>query len=44
MNAAAAHLIKKGEEITIMGFELVSESIASTIILVDEHNRFTRYL
>lgn len=44
MNGAAAHLIRIGEEIIIMGFELVEKPIPATIILVDETNRFVRYL
>jgi aspartate 1-decarboxylase len=42
MNGAAAHLIKEGEEIIIMGFELTNEPIKPSIVLVDEHNRFLR--
>ena len=44
MNGAAAHLIKAGEQIIIMGFELTETSITPKIILVDAHNRFVRYL
>lgn len=44
MNGAAAHLIKAGEEIIIMGFELAGEPIKPTIILVDAQNRFVRFL
>lgn len=44
MNGAAAHLIKAGEQIIIMGFELTTEPISPKIILVDAHNRFLRYL
>lgn len=44
MNGAAAHLIKAGEEIIIMGFELASEPVQATSILVDRNNRFVRYL
>ncbi len=44
MNGAAAHLIKKGEEIIIMGFELTDESVEPKSILVDVNNRFVRYL
>ena len=44
MNGAAAHLIKKGEEIIIMGFELSDKSIKPKIILVDENNKFVKYL
>ncbi|HSA99174.1 MAG TPA: aspartate 1-decarboxylase [Anaerolineae bacterium] len=44
MNGAAAHLIKAGEQIIIMGFELTDEPISPKIILVDADNRFLRYL
>lgn len=44
MNGAAARLIKRGEEIIVMGFELTDEPLEPTSILVDEHNRFVRYL
>jgi len=44
MNGAAAHLIKAGEEVIIMGFELSDAPIAPQIILVDAQNRFDRYL
>ncbi len=44
MNGAAALRIKAGEQIIIMGFELVDEPITPKIILVDAHNRFLRYL
>ena len=44
MNGAAAHLVEKGEEIIIMGFELSDEPVVAKNILVDENNRFVRYL
>ena len=44
MNGAAAHLISAGDEIIIMGFELSAETIEPTMILVDELNRFVKYL
>ena len=44
MNGAAAHLIKKGDEIIIMGFELTEKSIDSKQIVVGKHNEFLRYL
>lgn len=44
MNGAAAHLIRQGEQIIIMGFELVQAPIEPKAILVDAQNRFTRYL
>lgn len=44
MNGAAAHLIKKGEEVIIMGFELTDKPVAPRIVCVDKSNKFTRYL
>jgi aspartate 1-decarboxylase len=44
MNGAAAHLIKKGEEIIIIGFEYSDKPIEPKCILVDEQNQFVRYL
>lgn len=44
MNGAAAHLISAGDEIIIMGFELSEEPLDPTMILVDELNRFVKYL
>jgi aspartate 1-decarboxylase len=44
MNGAAAHLIKKGEEIIVMGFELSDKPIKPKVILVDKRNRFVKYL
>lgn len=44
MNGAAAHLIKKGDEITIMGFELSDKPIKAKKILVDKDNKFLKNL
>ena len=44
MNGAAAHLIKPGDEIIIMGFELSDKPVKPKNILVDEKNRFVRFL
>jgi aspartate 1-decarboxylase len=44
MNGAAAHLIGKGEEIIIMGFERTDEPVTPKMILVDEDNKFLRWL
>jgi aspartate 1-decarboxylase len=43
MNGAAAHLIKKGEEIIIMGFEITDTPIQPLNILV-KRNVFVQYL
>lgn len=42
MNGAAAHLIQKGEEIIIMGFELADSPVEPKLVLVDHENRFVR--
>jgi aspartate 1-decarboxylase len=44
MNGAAAHLIKVGEEIIIMGFELSDQPISAKTVLVDPQNIFVKYL
>ncbi len=44
MNGAAARKIKKGHKVIIVGFELSDKKIEPKIVLVDEKNRFTRYL
>ena len=44
MNGASAHLIKKGDEIIILGFELTDKPIKSNNILVDKNNHFVRFL
>lgn len=44
MNGAAAHIIKAGEEIIIMGFELTDKTIKPKIILVNEKNQFIKNL
>jgi aspartate 1-decarboxylase len=44
MNGAAALSINAGEEIIVMGFELTSEPLRPTIILVDKNNKFEKYL
>lgn len=44
MNGAAAHLISAGEEIIIISFAHSDHPVTPKMILVDEHNRFVRYL
>lgn len=43
-NGAAAHLIKKGDEVIIMAFEVGNKPKKPKNVLVDKHNRFVRYL
>ncbi|MBK25318.1 MAG: aspartate 1-decarboxylase [Halobacteriovorax sp.] len=44
INGAAAHLIKKGEEVIIIGFQVSDKPVEPKCILVDENNRFVKYL
>ncbi|MEL7537692.1 MAG: aspartate 1-decarboxylase [Pseudomonadota bacterium] len=44
VNGAAAHLVKEGEEIIIMAFELTTQPITPKAILVDADNRYVRDL
>jgi aspartate 1-decarboxylase len=41
---AASHLIRKGDEIIIMGFELADKPVKLKNILVDKNNKFVRFL
>lgn len=44
MNGASAYLIKSGEEIIIMGFELTDKLITAKNILVGKNNKFVKFL
>lgn len=44
MNGAAAHLIKPGEEIIIIAFEISDTPVETQFILVDKDNKFVSYL
>lgn len=44
INGAAAHLIKKGEEVIIIGFQFSPNPVEPKAILVDGQNRFVKYL
>lgn len=44
MNGAAAHMIGAGEQIIVMGFELVDRPIKPKLALVDGDNVFVRWL
>ena len=44
MNGAASHLIKEGEEIIIIGYELTDKEITPQVILVDEQNKLIEFL
>jgi aspartate 1-decarboxylase len=42
MNGAAAHLIKEGEEVIIMGFALSDKPIEPKIVFVDKNNKIIK--
>jgi aspartate 1-decarboxylase len=44
MNGAAAHLVRAGDEVIVMAFEMADEPSGPISILVDEKNRFVRFL
>jgi len=44
VNGAAAHLVKPGDRIIIMAFEITDRSIVPNIVLVDERNRKVKTL
>lgn len=44
MNGPAALRIRKGEQIVIMGFELTAKKIKPKIVVLDDNNKFLRYL
>ncbi len=44
INGAAAHLIRKGEEVIIIAFQVSEKPLEPKCILVDKHNRFVKYL
>jgi len=44
INGAAAHLIKKGEEVIIIAFEFSDRPVEPKSILVDDKNQFLKYL
>ncbi len=44
INGAAAHLIKTGEQVIVMGFELSDVPLTPTVALLDDENRLVRYL
>lgn len=44
INGAAAHRIKKGEEVIIFSYGLVDRPLDPKVILVDNKNKFLQYL
>ena len=44
VNGAAAHLVKKGDKLIIMAFELTDKPISPKIILVNEKNQYKKTL
>lgn len=44
VNGAAAHLIGKGEEVIVIGFELTDKPIEPKVVLCDRRNRIAQWL
>jgi len=44
INGAAAHLAQAGDEVIIMSFHLVDKATEPLMILLDEKNKFVKYL
>lgn len=44
INGAAAHLVRAGDEVIVMAFELADEPVRPRTILVDADNRYVRDL
>lgn len=44
MNGAAAHLINKSDEVSIMTFEWTSKETPPLFVVVDKENKFVKYL
>jgi aspartate 1-decarboxylase len=44
VNGAAARLVRVGDKVIIMAFELTDSPIPSKVVLVDQNNRFLRNL
>lgn len=44
VNGAAAYLVEIGHKVIIMAFEIADSPITPKIALIDEKNRFVRYL
>ena len=44
MNGASSHLIKVGEQLIIMGFELSDTPIKAKNLLVDKNNKFVKFI
>ena len=44
MNGAAAHLIGEGEQVIIMGFELVDRPVSAKVAVLDATNRIVKQI
>ncbi|MFT3728930.1 MAG: aspartate 1-decarboxylase [Terricaulis sp.] len=44
MNGAAAHLIKTGEQVIVMGFEFADAPVKPRVVLLDDENKIVRRL
>ena len=44
INGAAAHLVAEGDEVILMTYTMAEAPVEPTCVLVDDRNRFVRYL
>ncbi len=44
INGAAAHLVTEGDKVILMTYTWTEEPVEPTTVLVDDENRFVRYL
>lgn len=44
LNGAAAHHVSPGDHVIIAAFVMTDEAVSPRVVLVDEHNRFLKYL
>jgi aspartate 1-decarboxylase len=44
INGAGAHLMSAGDQVIIAAFALADEPVTAKVILVDDKNRFERYI
>ena len=44
INGAAAHLVHEGDDVILMTYSMSEREVEPTTVLVDEQNRFVRFL
>jgi len=44
INGSAAHRAREGDKVIIAAFIITDETVEPKVVLVDDHNRFVKYL